>query len=141
MVIGPLLYMKISRLVKPVWLITASFVIACISGAFISTIGIHGPWLFTLALIPATLAGSITRPPSANLMMEQQRGDTGAVVSLMTFGFTVFGSIGMIIISLDWENRVLVMGLMYIVFAVASLAIWNRISKKSFVQHVLNKAS
>jgi len=74
-------------------------------------------------------------------MMEQQRGDTGAVVSLMTFGFTVFGSIGMIIISLDWENRVLVMGLMYIVFAVASLAIWNRISKKSFVQHVLNKAS
>ncbi|MDO0825101.1 multidrug effflux MFS transporter [Desulfosporosinus nitroreducens] len=141
MVIGPLLYMKISRLVKPVWLITASFVIACISGAFISTIGIHGPWLFTLALIPATLAGSITRPPSANLMMEQQRGDTGAVVSLMTFAFTVFGSIGMIIISLDWENRVLVMGLMYIVFAVASLAVWNRISKKSFVQHVLNKAS
>jgi len=139
MVIGPLLYMKLTRLVKPAWLITASFIIACISGIFISLVGIYGPWMFTLSLIPATLAGSITRPPSANLMMEQQKEDTGAVVSLMSFAFTVFGSIGMIIISLDWENRVLVMGLMYIVFAVASLMVWSRISKKSFVQQVLNK--
>jgi DHA1 family bicyclomycin/chloramphenicol resistance-like MFS transporter len=136
MVIGPLLYMKLSRLFKPTSMITASFAIACISGLLISTIGIQSPWLFALTLLPATLAGSITRPPSANLMLEQQKGDTGAVVSLMSFAFTVFGSIGMIIISLDWENRVRVMGIMYLVFALLSLVIWSRISKKSFVQKV-----
>lgn len=139
MVIGPLLYMKFSRVVKPTLLITASFIIACISGLCIALLGIHGPWIFALSLIPATFVGSITRPPSADLMMEQQKGDTGAVVSLMSFAFTVFGCIGMIIISLDWENRVRVMGLMYVVFALASLVIWNRISKKSFVQQVLNR--
>ena len=136
MVIGPLLYMRISRIIRPISLITASYVIACISGLLISTLGINSPWMFALSLLPATLAGSITRPPSANLMLEQQKGDTGAVVSLMSFTFTVFGSIGMIIISLDWANRVRVMGIMYLVFAFASLVVWNRISKKPFVQKV-----
>ena len=138
MVIGPLLYMRLTRLIKPISLITASYVIACFSGLLISTIGIHSPWLFALSLVPATLAGSVTRPPSAHLMLEQQRGDTGAVVSLMSFTFTVFGSIGMIIISLNWANRVRVMGLMYMFFAFASLVLWSRISKKSFVLKVLN---
>lgn len=136
MVIGPLLYMRISRFIRPISLITASYVIACISGLLISTLGINSPWMFALSLLPATLTGSITRPPSANLMLEQQKGDTGAVVSLMSFTFTVFGSIGMIIISLDWTNRVRVMGIMYLVFAFASLVVWNRISKKPFVQKV-----
>ena len=139
MVIGPLLYMRLSRLIKPISLITVSYIIACISGLFISLMGIHGPWIFALSLIPATFAGSVTRPPSANLMLEQLKGDTGAVVSLMSFTFTVFGSIGMIIISLDWVNRVRVMGLMYMVFAFASLVFWIRISKKSYVRKVTFK--
>jgi len=137
MVIGPLLYMKLTRLFKPIALITASYVIACISGLFICMIGINGPWMFTLSLIPATLAGSIIRPPSAHLMLEQQKGDTGAVVSLMSFTFTIFGCLGMIIISLDWANLVWIMGLMYMVFAFVSLVFWTRIAKKSFVQKVL----
>ena len=136
MVIGPLLYMKLAGSFKPTSLITASYVIASISGLCISTIGIHGPLLFTLSLIPATLAGSITRPPSANLMLEQQKGDTGAVVSLMSFAFTVFGCIGMVIISLGWANLVWVMGLMYMVFALLSLVFWSRVSKKSYVLKV-----
>lgn len=139
MVIGPLLYMRLSRHIKPILLITASYVIACFSGLLIFTLGTHGPWLFALSLIPATLAGSIIRPPSANLMLEQQSGDTGAVVSLMSFFFTIFGSIGMIIISLDWTNMVRAMGFMYMIFAFLSLVLWIWISKKSFVQKVLLK--
>ncbi|MHB8072156.1 multidrug effflux MFS transporter [Desulfosporosinus fructosivorans] len=136
MVIGPLLYMRVVRLIKPISLITASYVIACLSGILICTIGTQSPWLFALSLLPATLTGSITRPPSANLMLEQQKGDTGAVVSLMSFAFTLFGSLGMILISFDWANLVRVMGLMYVVFAFASLVLWVKISKKSFVQKV-----
>ncbi|OLN29813.1 Membrane transport protein [Desulfosporosinus metallidurans] len=136
MVIGPMLYMKLSQYFKANSIISASYVISCISGLLISTIGNHSPWIFALSLLPATLAGSITRPPSANLMLEQQKGDTGAAVSLMSCTFTVFGSIGMIIISLNWANRIRVMGLMYMVLALASLGLWSLISKKSFVQKV-----
>jgi len=139
MVIGPLLYMRLAGFIKPISLITASYIIACLSGLLISTIGINSPWLFALSLLPATLAGSVTRPPCANLMLEQLKGDTGAVVSLMSFAFTVFGSVGMIIISFNWENRVRVMGLMYVLFAFASLVFWKRISNKSYVQKVMLK--
>ena len=69
-------------------------------------------------------------------MLEQQKGDTGAVVSLMSFAFTVFGSIGTVIISLDWANRVRVMGLLYVAFALASLVLWIRIFNKPYVQKV-----
>lgn len=137
MVVGPLLYMRSTRFIKPVKLITVSYVVACISGGLISTVGVNSPWLFALSLIPATFMGSITRPPSANLMLEQQKGDTGAVVSLMSFAFTIFGSIGMILISLDWADRVRVMGLMYMIFALVSLIMWQGISKKAYVRKVL----
>jgi len=136
MVIGPLLYMRLTRLVNPISLITASYVIACFSGLLIVTVGSQSPMLFALSLLPATLAGSVTRPPTANLMLEQQKGDTGAVVSLMSFTVTIFGSIGMMMISLDWANRVRVMGLLYVVFALASFVLWRWISNKSFVQKV-----
>ena len=136
MVIGPMLYMKLSQYFKANSIISASYVITCISGLLISTIGNQSPWIFALSLLPATLFGSITRPPTANLMLEQQKGDTGAAVSLMSCTFTVFGSIGMIIISLNWANRIRVMGLMYLVLALISLGLWIPISKKSFVQKV-----
>lgn len=136
MVIGPLLYMKLSKHFETHSIITASYVISCISGLLILAFGNLSPWIFALSLLPATLAGSITRPPSAHLMLEQQKGDTGAAVSLMSCAFTVFGSIGMIIISFNWANRIRVMGLMYMVLAFVSLVLWSLISKKPFVQKV-----
>lgn len=137
MVIGPLLYMKLSKHFKAQLIITTSFVISCISGLLIFSFGDLSPWIFALSLLPATLGGSITRPPSTHLMLEQQKGDTGAAVSLMSCTFTVFGSIGMIVISLDWADRIRVMGLMYLSLALISLVLWILISKKSFVQKVI----
>ena len=136
MVIGPLVYMRLTRLINPISLITVSYVVACVSGLLIVAIGSQSPMLFALSLLPATFAGSVTRPPTSNLMLEQQNGDTGAVVSVMSFTFTIFASIGMMMISLDWVDRVRVMGLMYVVFAFVSLVVWSRISKKTFVKKV-----
>lgn len=136
MVIGPLIYMRISCYFRSNSIITASFIVSVISGLLISTVGNGSPWLFALAVLPATLAGSVTRPPSANLMLEQQRADTGAVVSLMSCTFTVFGSIGMMLISLNWANRIMVMGLMYTIVAFISLMMWLIFSKKPYVIQV-----
>lgn len=140
MVIGPLLYMRISRYFRSNSIITAGFIFSTVSGLLISTVGNVSPWFFALAVLPATLAGSITRPPSANLMLEQQKGDTGAAVSLMSCTFTVFGSIGMMIISFNWANRILVMGLLYFIIALLSLILWLFVSKKPFIRQVHNFA-
>ncbi|MFZ5639483.1 MAG: multidrug effflux MFS transporter [Bacillota bacterium] len=136
MVIGPLLYMKISRYFNSNSIITASYIITCISGLLLSSIGSMSPWLFALSLLPSTLAGSVTRPPSANLMLEQQQEDTGSASSLMACAFTLMGSIGMMLISLDWADRILVMGLLYFIIGLISLVLWLIVSKKPFIRQV-----
>ncbi len=136
MVLGPLLYIKISRHYKSNSIITIGYIVTCISGLLISLFGSKSPWLFALVLLPSTLAGSVTRPPSVSLMLEQQQEDTGSAASLMAFSFTLFGSLGMLLISLNWSNRIVIMGLLYFIIGLLSLILWLVVSKKPFVRQI-----
>lgn len=133
LVLGPLLYIRISRGIKSGSLITASYVVSGLSGLLICVLGNASPWLFAVSLLPATIAGSIIRPPSSNLMLEQVQEDIGSASSLMSCGFTFMSSMGMLLISFNWTNRTLVLGVMYVVLSVISLGLWRSLSQKPFV--------
>jgi DHA1 family bicyclomycin/chloramphenicol resistance-like MFS transporter len=133
---GPLLYIVLSRLCKMNRLIPASFIVAFASGVLICTVGGLQPWLFAASVIPTTLAGGITRPPSSSLMLDQQKGDTGALSSIMSCAFTLLGSVGMLLISFDWVNRILVLGILYIITASASLTLWYKFSRKIAIETI-----
>lgn len=134
--LGPLLYIKLSKHYNSNSLITTCYVVIIISGLLICTIGNLSPWIFTLSLIPASLFGSIMGPPRTNLMLEQLNGDIGSASSLMSCGFTLFGSIGMFVISLNFLNRILLMGSMFVIISTISLIFWLSISKKSFIKQL-----
>lgn len=136
LVLGPLLYLKLSRRIKPGSIITVSYLVTSISGILIFLLGRTSPMIFALSLMPATIAGSITRPPSANLMLEQVHEDIGAASSLMSFTFTVLGSVGMTLISYNIISRVQMLGLMYMIIAPVSLVLWLKVSNKPFVRQV-----
>lgn len=136
MVAGPLCYIKLSKYFPSNTLITASYLVTVVSGLLIFFAGDHSPWAFTLCLLPGTLAGSLVRPPTVNLMLEQQQTDIGSASSLMNFVFTLLGSIGMILISLDWANRILLLGLMYIITALLSLVLWLWFSQKPYIRQI-----
>lgn len=136
LVLGPLLYIRMSRYYNRSLIITASYVVICISGILIGLIGPKSPWLFALSLLPSTLAASVIRPPSSNLMLEQQQEGTGSAASLMAFSFTFMGSLGMAMISLNWANRIMVMGFLYFIIGLLSLILWLVVSKKPFVRQV-----
>ncbi len=134
--LGPLLYIKLSKRYNSNSIITISYIVMSMSGLLLSVIGSSSPWIFALSLIPASLFGSIIGPPRTNLMIEQLQGDMGAASSLMSCAFTFFGSIGMLMISFDFLNKILVMGLMYVITGILSLILWLIISKKSYIKHV-----
>ena len=69
-------------------------------------------------------------------MLEQLQGDTGAVSSLMICAFTFYGSIGILMISLNFSNRIVAMGLMYLIIGLISLTLWLVISKKPYIKQV-----
>jgi len=138
--LGPLLYIKLSKIYHSNSIITVSYIFISISGLLICTIGNLSPFVFALSLIPASLFGSIMAPARTNLMLEQLQGDTGAASSLMSCAFTFYGSIGMLIISMDFSNKIVVMGLMYLTIGLVSLVTWLIISKKTYIKQVIYQA-
>lgn len=134
--IGPLIYIRISSHLQKNSIIVSCFCIISLSGFMLLIFGSIKPWLFALLLMPATLSVGIMRPPSVNLMLEQQKENIGAASSLMGFVNTFFGCIGMLLISLGSGSRIIIIGIMYAVTALSGLILWRFFHKKPFIKQV-----
>lgn len=132
--IGPLVYIRISGKISSRVIITAVYVVSLCSGLLLCGIGSLKPWIFELCIIPTSLMGSVMGPPRTNMMLDQLSGDTGAASSLMSCAYTFFGSIGMFLISQKFSNRILVMGVMYVVVSALSLAVWINVNGKPYIK-------
>jgi len=135
LLIGPMVYIQLSRFIHYKTIITGAYIVTIISGILLITIGNTSPTVFCLSLIPASLCGNILGPPRTNLMIEQVEGDIGSASSLMGCIFTLFGSIGMMLISTDAINKVVLMGAMYFIVGIISLVAWVILYKKPYIKH------
>jgi DHA1 family bicyclomycin/chloramphenicol resistance-like MFS transporter len=136
MISGPMLYMRISRRYRRRTIIITSFAAVSVSGLLVSSFGDLRPWMLAAALLPATISASCVRTPGTNLMLEQQRGDAGSAAALMSCFGILMGSVGMTIISLNWSNTIVVLGMMNVLIGLASGALWLQISTKPYVMQV-----
>ncbi len=133
---GPALYMQLSSRILRRSIITGCFAAAVVSGLLVTCLGNFSPWIFAVSLLPTTIAGSCARPPAVNLMLEQQQGDAGSASSLIgCFGISA-GSVGMLLISFNWSNIVLALGIMNIVTGLVCGTAWLLISKKPFIRQI-----
>jgi len=130
MLCGPLIYLWLSRRFHAERIIRACFITIAVSGLLVCLFGNLQPWIFALCIIPAAVAGSCIRPPSANMMLEQQKGDTGAVSSLMSCTGLLMGSIGIQLISLPWSNTIIALGIITFCIAFISLMAWPFVLKQ-----------
>jgi len=71
-----------------------------------------GPWGLALPMGLVTLSLGLTRPPSNNLVLEQVDQHAGAASSLLIFIFFILGAFSMWLISLDWSDKVGVIGIL-----------------------------
>jgi DHA1 family bicyclomycin/chloramphenicol resistance-like MFS transporter len=133
--LGPLLYLQLSKRFKRRSIVIACFTIIAVSGYLLFSLGNINPWLFAITLIPATMSMSALRPPSANLLLEQQQEDTGTVSSLMSFFTILIGSLGMLLISFEWGNIVSTLGMMHLITGLLCGLLWVMLSGKPFVRH------
>jgi len=129
MISGPMIYLWLSERFHAEKIISACYIVIAASGLLVCFLGNSQPWVFALCILPASTAGSCFRPPSANMMLEQQKGDTGAVSSLMGCFGLLMGSLGMQLISLPWENTIITLGIMTFCIALVSLAAWPFVLK------------
>ncbi|HWQ18846.1 MAG TPA: MFS transporter, partial [Methanotrichaceae archaeon] len=141
LILGPVLYLRISRRFDRRIIIIASFALISLSGVLVCCMGSFKPWLFAVLLLPATISSSCVRTPGTNLMLEQQRDDTGSAASLMSFFGILAGSIGMTIISLDWGDTIFVLGALNLIVGLACEALWLLISQRPFINQVPDRAA
>lgn len=121
---GPLIFLRISSRVHSETIIRAGFFIVAVSGLLVCLLGSLQPWVFALCILPASIANNALRPPSANLMLEQQKGDSGSVSAVMGCVGMLMGSLGMQIISLHWSSTIIALGSMMVTTATLSLLFW-----------------
>ncbi len=128
---GPFIYVRfLSSMDKKVFTLLF-FGISTLSGVLVMTVGTLAPVLFLLSFIPMSLSGTIIRPFSTNVLLEQQKSDTGSAASLINTMFTVLGAIGMSIASVPWGNIIVGLGVLITIFSALSLIGWNLFLKSN----------
>lgn len=136
LLIGPLIYMKLSARFSRFSIINACFTVMILSGLLVFLMGRSGPWVFAMSLLPATIVASCVRPPGTFLMLDQHKGDSGSASSLISSFQTVMGSIGIMIVSLNPGNRVQVVGVINIIIGLLCVLLWLNVTKRPFLSKV-----
>ncbi|HOV86574.1 MAG TPA: multidrug effflux MFS transporter [Syntrophobacteraceae bacterium] len=130
MLLGPILYLVLSRYYPRRSIVVACFGIMALAGLLVAAFGDAGPMFFALALLPATLMGSCVRPAGTFLLLEQHRGDAGAASSLINCFGLILGSLGMIIVSLAGSDLLFVLGMINVFVGLTCAMAWLAICKR-----------
>lgn len=132
---GPMTYIKLSKFIAVQKLISLFFLLMTICGVLTFSIGHVSPWLFAFFAAPATLAVIAIRIPGTNLMLDQQDTDIGSAVALIQFFAMIFGSLGMVLVSINPDTLIENLGVIQFVVGVTAGGLWLLVKNRP---HVVN---
>jgi len=130
-IFGPIIYVRFLIGFDKKAFAAGCFGIGTLSGILVMTVGRESPILFLVSFMLMSLTGTTLRPFSSNMLLEQQKGDTGSASSLINTLATVFGSIGMFIASLPSGNIVVGLGALITIFSITAIISWVLFIKSS----------
>ncbi|MDO4535920.1 MAG: multidrug effflux MFS transporter [Clostridium perfringens] len=136
LIIGPMAYVRLAKHFTSKKIIIADFIVILLSGIALIIFGPISPWAFALCLIPAMACGNMLRPPSTHLILAQQDTNIGSASSLISFGNTIMGCVGMVIITFNVGNKIVAIGFLYALVALIALVLWLIFNNKSFIVQV-----
>ncbi len=132
-ILGPVIYMRFgAHSVKRV--INVVIMLALISAVLIITVGNTGPIIFLLSYVIYSIVTSYFRPMISDLLLSATKTDVGAASSVMNFGFTVVGSIGMVIGSLAWNSYTSGLSITMLIFISITMIVWIYILKAKSIK-------
>ncbi len=130
LMIGSFSCLRLTRSMSSRRLMTVGFMGIFLGGVFLLLTGQHGPWSFALPMFMITFSLGLSRPPSNNLVLEQVDRDAGSASSLMIFCYFTLGAVGMWFISLEWADKIPVLGAIAFGCGALVLSTWFILQKK-----------
>jgi DHA1 family bicyclomycin/chloramphenicol resistance-like MFS transporter len=103
---------------------TTGFAGILCGGLVMMTRWIPGPWGLALPMATISFCFGLSRPPSNNLVLEQVDRHAGAAASLLVFIYFMLGAFSMWLISLDWLDKIYIIGILGTGSGGLLLAVW-----------------
>ena len=138
-VLGPCLYIAGTKRVRNRTLLTFLIILTECAGIAMFFAGRISPLVFMITFLPFTMAEAAIRPFSTNILLDQQKGDTGSASSLINFTQTTLGSIGMFLGALPWPNFNRGLSIIILGFSTASMAGWILLRRSKWCPQALRK--
>lgn len=132
---GPTLYIRISKYCSAYRIISVCFVVLICCGIVVFSLGSISPWIFAIAVAPATLAVITLRIPAINLMLNQQNQDTGSASALINFSSMTMGSLGMFLVSLNPRYLIESLGIIQLSVGLVGGCLWFFINHQSTISY------
>ena len=133
-ILGPVMYMRFGALGSVKKAINAGIIIALISAVLIFTVGGTAPIVFLLSYVIYSIVTSYFRPLISDLLLSATKTDVGATSSVMNFGFTVVGSIGMVVGSLAWSSYTGGLAITMLIFIALATIVWFYLLKAKSIK-------
>lgn len=127
---GSMSCLKLTDRMNSRHLMTIGFAGITLGAILILIIGQRGPWSFAIPMALVTFSIGISRPPSNHLVLEQVHKDAGSASSLLIFTYFTLGAVGMWLVSLDWMERMQILGTITLTCGVIVLLAWMLLQKK-----------
>ena len=106
---------------------TTGFTGILCGGLLMLTGWIPAPWGLALPMALISFSFGLSRPPSNNLVLEQVDRHAGAASSMLIFIYFMLGAFSMWLISLDWLDKIFIIGILGTVSGGMMLAAWRLI--------------
>ena len=127
---GPIAFSRFTRSFSSRSLLTISFAGILVASIVLAGLPHHSPWSLALPMWVLSFFFGLSRPPSNNLILEQVQQDVGAASALTIFAFMTIGAAGMGIISLDWHDKITVLGVLGSIVGTVTLLFWLAYRKR-----------
>ena len=114
--------------------INVGIIVAIISAILILTVGNASPIIFLLSYVLYSVMTSYFRPLISDLLLSSTKTDVGAASSVMNFGFTVIGSIGMVVGSLQWSSYTGGLAITMLIFIALTTTVWFYLLKAKSIR-------
>lgn len=113
--IGSFTCTRLSGVLKPNRNLYISLCLVLVAGVLLLALGGTSPLTVALPMICVTFAVGFSRPVSNSMILDQVDSDVGAASGIMTFLFFLIGAMSMEVISLEWPNKPMVLGVLALV--------------------------
>ncbi|PVB60989.1 MFS transporter [Labrenzia sp. 011] len=132
-VLGPILYLRLTRHLSMQNVVLGAFTVMALGGGALLLFGGMSQWLFAAFAAVATVAVVSLRVPGTNLLLDQQEGDTGSAAALILFSTMLMGAVGVQIAAADPGHMVRTLGLLFAFSGTTCVVIWLLIGRRAFV--------